>query len=56
MTSPLPHAGPVNDDPLNAFCKDSDAFLPGAPAGPLSDLSFAAKDIFDVAGARQRVR
>ena len=50
MTSPLPHAGAVNDDPLNAFCKDSDAYLPGAPAGPLSGLSFAAKDIFDVAG------
>ena len=50
MTSPLPHAGPVNDDPLNAFCKDSNAYLPGALTGPLSGLSFAAKDIFDVAG------
>ena len=50
MTSPLPHAGPVNDDPLNAFCKDSNAYLPGALIGPLSGLSFAAKDIFDVAG------
>ena len=50
MTSPLPHAGPVNDDPLNAFCKDSNAYLPGALTGPLSGLSFAAKDILDVAG------
>ena len=37
-------------DPLNAFCPDSDAYLPGAPGGPLSGLTFAAKDIFDVAG------
>ena len=50
MTSPTSHAGPINDDPLNAFCKDSDAYLPGAGTGPLSGLSFAAKDIFDVAG------
>jgi amidase len=35
---------------LNAFCKDSEAYLPGAASGPLSGLSFAAKDIFDVAG------
>ncbi|MCY4416696.1 MAG: amidase [Chloroflexi bacterium] len=37
-------------DPLNAFCADSDAYLPGAPDGPLAGLTFAAKDIFDVAG------
>ncbi len=37
-------------DTLNAFCKDSDAYLPGAPGGPLTGLTFAAKDIFDVAG------
>ena len=36
--------------PLNAFCPDSDAYLPGAAKGPLSGLTFAAKDIFDVAG------
>ena len=41
---------PTLDDPLNAFCKDSDAYLPGAPDGPLSGLTFAAKDILDVAG------
>ena len=37
-------------DPLNAFCSDSDAYLPGASDGPLTGLTFAAKDIFDVAG------
>lgn len=37
-------------DPLNAFCSDSDAYLPGASDGPLAGLTFAAKDIFDVAG------
>ena len=37
-------------DPLNAFCADSDAYLPGASDGPLVGLTFAAKDIFDVAG------
>ena len=37
------------EDSLNAFCKDSDAYLPGG-AGPLAGLAFAAKDIFDVAG------
>ena len=37
-------------DPLNAFCSDSDAYLAGAPDGSLAGLTFAAKDIFDVAG------
>ena len=41
---------PTVDDPFNAFCKDTDAFLQGAAGGPLSGLTFAAKDIFDVAG------
>ena len=36
--------------PLNAFCSDSDAYLSGAPHGPLAGLTFAAKDIFDVEG------
>jgi amidase len=40
----------VIDDHLNAFCEDSDAYLVGAVDGPLAGLSFAAKDIFDVAG------
>ena len=39
------------DDHLNAFCRDSDAYLTGADGdGPLAGLRFAAKDIFDVAG------
>lgn len=37
------------NDTLNAFCKDSDAYLEGIADGPLSGLTFAAKDIFDVA-------
>ena len=37
-------------DRLNAFCRDHRAYLPGAPGGPLYGLTFAAKDIFDVAG------
>ena len=38
------------DDTLNAFCKDTDAYLEGASDGPLTGLPFAAKDILDVAG------
>jgi amidase len=38
------------DDHLNAFCKDTDAYLEGKAGGPLSGLTFAAKDIFDIAG------
>jgi amidase len=37
-------------DPLNAFCTHSRARLKGAPAGPLAGLTFAAKDLFDIAG------
>lgn len=37
-------------DPLNAFCRDSDAYLQGAEHGPLAGLAFGAKDVFDVAG------
>ncbi len=40
----------VIDGHLNAFCKDTDAYLQGAANGPLVALTFAAKDIFDVAG------
>src|SRR5215813_13076959 len=38
------------DDHLNAFCHDTDAYLAGAGHGPLAGSTFAAKDIFDVAG------
>ena len=41
-----PH--PIRDI-LNAFCPDDAAYLPGGD-GPLSGLTFASKDIFDVAG------
>ena len=37
-------------DPLNAFVPESNVFVPGASSGPLAGLTFAAKDIFDVAG------
>jgi amidase len=37
-------------DPLNAFCTHSAAQLKGAPQGPLAGLTFAAKDLFDIAG------
>src|SRR5436190_3763314 len=37
-------------DPLNAFCAHAAARLQGAPAGPLAGLTFAAKDLFDIAG------
>ena len=36
--------------PLNAFVPDSNAHVPGVDGGPLSGLTFAAKDIFDIAG------
>ncbi|MBM3226804.1 MAG: amidase, partial [Candidatus Tectomicrobia bacterium] len=37
-------------DHLQAFCDDTEAFIAGAVDGPLAGLTFAAKDIFDVAG------
>ena len=38
------------DDTLNAFCKDTGVYLEGASDAPLTSLTFAAKDILDVAG------
>lgn len=38
------------DDPLNAFCPYGDERIAGNPSGPLSGLTFAAKDLYDVAG------
>jgi amidase len=38
------------DDHVHAFCHDTDAYLAGAAHGPLTCLTFAAKDIFDVGG------
>ena len=40
---------PLNDT-LDAFCTDTDAYLEGMSGQPLTGLTFAAKDIFDVAG------
>ncbi len=37
-------------DRLGTFCTHSELTLPGAPEGPLAGLTFAAKDLFDVAG------
>ena len=45
----MAQSSPYLNDPLNAFCRDSDAFLQGSPDGTLFGLTFAVKDIFDVA-------
>jgi amidase len=37
-------------DTLGAFCRHTHATLRGAATGPLAGLSFAAKDIYDIAG------
>jgi amidase len=37
-------------DPFNAFCGHGPDRLSGAAAGPLTGLSFAVKDLFDIAG------
>ncbi|HET6223180.1 MAG TPA: amidase, partial [Dongiaceae bacterium] len=37
-------------DALGAFCPHGDITLPGAKTGPLAGTSFAAKDLYDVAG------
>jgi len=38
------------DDDVNAFVPGSRVHIDGRPGGPLSGLTFAAKDLFDVAG------
>ncbi|MCH8182438.1 MAG: amidase [Proteobacteria bacterium] len=42
----------TNDDPLGAFCPGPRLRIGGAPGGPLTGLTFTAKDSFDVAGHR----
>ena len=42
----------IPNDPYNAFCRHTHVALDGAPAGPLRGLTFAAKDVFDIAGHR----
>jgi amidase len=39
-------------DPYGAFSRHTHVALDGAPAGPLHGLSFAVKDVFDIAGHR----
>lgn len=40
------------EDPVNAFCRHNHVALNGAAAGPLKDLTFGVKDVFDIAGSR----
>jgi amidase len=40
------------NDPLGAFCRENHAALKGSGSGPLTGLKFAAKDAFEIAGAR----
>ncbi len=40
----------LQNDPAHAFVPYPAVPVPGAPTGPLSGLSFGAKDLFDVAG------
>src|SRR5262245_20127130 len=39
-------------DPSGAFCQHVDVRLAGTTTGPLAGLTFAAKDLFDIAGSR----
>lgn len=40
----------IQHDPVNAFLTLDPVEVPSAPSGPLAGLTFAVKDIFDVAG------
>lgn len=40
----------LHDDPAHAFVPYPAVAVPGANTGPLADLSFAVKDLFDVTG------
>jgi amidase len=42
----------VANDKLGAFCRDTHVELAGAARGPLAGLTFALKDIYDVAGQK----
>jgi amidase len=42
----------IPNDPYNAFCRHTHVELDGAPEGPLLGLTFAVKDVFDIAGHR----
>jgi amidase len=53
-TGPIPAsellAGRVMVDHVNAFVPGPRVHIPGRPGGPLAGLTFAVKDLFDVAG------
>jgi amidase len=40
----------TDDDPLNAFVQGPRCHVPGAASGPLAGMTFAVKDLIDVAG------
>ena len=42
----------VANDRLGAFCRDTHVEVTGASEGPLQGLTFAVKDIYDIAGHR----
>jgi amidase len=42
----------IPNDPLGAFCRQNHVAVKGAGSGPLAGLTFAAKDAFNIAGAR----
>jgi amidase len=42
----------LDRDKLGAFCRHTHAEMKGAPGGPLAGLTFAVKDIYDIAGHR----
>jgi amidase len=42
----------VPHDPLGAFCRENHVACKGSGSGPLAGLTFAVKDLFDVAGAK----
>jgi len=42
----------IYEDPSGAFCRDTHVTMKGSGQGPLAGLTFAAKDVFDIAGHR----
>lgn len=53
MATASSHLGrAVPADTLGAFCRDNHVAIAGAAEGPLAGLSFAAKDVFHIEGAR----
>jgi amidase len=42
----------IPNDPYGAFCRHTHVALDGAPEGPLRGLTFAVKDVYDIAGHR----